>query len=191
MKPKNVISIVLLLFVAASVVYLIVGESRSRSEPSQPNATASVAPATPEPAEAGAPKAPEESADAPEESAKAPEESVKPQHKLIAYYFHRTQRCPTCLKMEAYARDVLTEGLYDAFESGELEWRAVNVEEPQNEHFVMEYELSASALVMVSFENGEQKQWKDLERVWDLVSDEWAFKEYVRNEATAYLESGS
>ena len=177
MKPKNIVSILLLLFVAASVVYLIVGETRSRSEPSQPNPTATVVQAIPEFAEAETPK--------------APEEPAEPQRKLIAYYFHRTQRCPTCLKMEAYAKDVLTEGLYDAFESGELEWRAVNIEEPRNEHFVMEYELSASAVVMVSLEDGEQKQWKSLDRIWDLVSDEWAFKEYVRNEAMAYLESGS
>jgi hypothetical protein len=191
MKPKNIVSIVLLLFVAASVVYLIVGESRSRSEPSQPNPTASVVQATPEPAEAETPRAPDGSGNAPEESAKAPEEPAEPQRKLIAYYFHRTQRCRTCLKMEAYAKDALTEGLYDALESGELEWRTVDIAEPQNEHFVEEYELSASALVMVSLENGEQKQWKNLDRIWGLVGDEWAFKEYVRNEALAYLESGS
>ena len=93
--------------------------------------------------------------------------------------------------MEAYAEDALREGLPDAFESGELEWQAVNVEDPQHEHFVEEYELTASALVMVLLENGKQKQWKDLGRVWELVGDEWEFKEYVLDEAMAYRESGS
>ena len=93
--------------------------------------------------------------------------------------------------MEAYAEAGLRDGFPDAFESGELEWRAVNVEEPENEHFVEEYGLTASALVMVLLENDEQKQWKDLGRVWELVGDEWEFKEYVRDEAMAYLESGS
>ncbi len=44
---------------------------------------------------------------------------------------------------------------------------------------------------MVFLENGEQKQWKDLGRVWELVGGEWEFKEYVRDEAMAYLQSGS
>ena len=44
---------------------------------------------------------------------------------------------------------------------------------------------------MVLLENGEQKQSKNLERVWELVRDEWGFKDYVRDEALAYLEDGS
>ena len=177
MKAKNIVSIVLLLFVAASVVYLVASESSSQTnsdEGGAKNVAAQPAPAKPE---VGPPE--------------AAEETQEPKHKLIAYYFHRTQRCRTCLAMEAYAEAGLRDGLSDAFESGELEWRAVNVEEPENEHFVEEYGLTASALVMVLLENGEQKQSKNLERVWELVRDEWGFKDYVRSEALAYLENGS
>ena len=111
--------------------------------------------------------------------------------KLVAYYFHRTQRCQTCLAMEAYAAEALREGFSEAFESGELEWQAVNVEESQSEHFVEEYGLTASALVMVLFEDGEQKHWKNLERVWELVGDELQYKAYVEAEALAMLERAS
>ena len=191
MKAKDIVSMVLLLFVAVSVVYLIMDESRSRIEPNNTGPTKSVVHQEWKPVDVEQGRAPEDPSQAPEESANAPGEAAGPQHKLIAYYFHRTQRCGTCLNMEAYAEEALREGLADAFESGEVEWRAVNVEEPENEHFVGEYELTSSALVMVLLENGEQKQSKNLERVWELVGDEQGFKDYVRNEALAYMENGS
>ena len=190
MKAKNIVSVVLLLFVAASVVYLIVGESRLRSEPNEAGSTGTVVQAEPKQVEAGQDKAPEDSSNTPEESANAPQGPAEPQHKLVVYYFHRTQRCHTCSVMEAYAEEALRDEFPDAFESGELEWRVLNVEEPQYEHFVEEYGLTASALVMVLLENGEQRQSKNLQLVWELVGDEWEFKDYVRNEALAYLEDG-
>jgi len=192
MKVKNVVSVVLLLFVAASVVYLVAGESLSRSDQEQAGSPGTVAEPTPTETAAGqAARTTEEPVESTGEPVEVAEMPTALQHKLVAYYFHRTQRCRTCLTMEAYAEDALRKGLPEAFESGELEWQAVNVEEPQHEHFVEEYGLTASALVMVLLENGEQKQWKDLGRVWELVGDEWEFKNYVRDEAMAYLESGS
>lgn len=197
MKVKNAVSIALLLFVAASVVYLVAGESLSRNGPEQAGAPGTVAEPTltrvaTEPI--AAPQEPAATAeeavkiiDEPAESAETPRE---PQHKLTAYYFHRTQRCPTCLNMEAYAEAALREGLADAFASGELEWLAINVEQPQHEHFIEEYGLTASALVMALSRAGAQTQWKSLERVWELVADESEFKEYVRDEALAYLGEG-
>jgi len=177
MKPKSIASTVLLVFVVTSVAYLVVNESRSR-----PGAKEGVQ-------KDGPPQMPAAGAHA--ESVSVEGNGKEAGHKLIAYYFHRTQRCRTCLAMEAYAEAGLRDGLPDAFESGELEWRAVNVEEPENEHFVEEYGLTASALVMVLLENGEQKQSKNLQRVWELVRDEWGFKDYVRDEALTYLEDGS
>ncbi len=192
MKVKNVVSVVLLLFVAASVVYLVAGGSLSRSDQEQAGSPDTVAEPTLTQATVGpASRTAQEQVESTDEPVQVVEKPTEPQHKLVAYYFHRTQRCRTCLTMEAYAENSLKDGLADAFDSGELEWQAVNVEAPQHEHFVEEYGLTASALVMVLLENGEQKQWKDLGRVWELVGDEWEFKEYVRDEAMTYLESGS
>ncbi|MGB2984764.1 MAG: nitrophenyl compound nitroreductase subunit ArsF family protein [Phycisphaerae bacterium] len=196
---KNVITAVLLLFVVASFVYLVAGErGRDPATPTVPSSHPTVK------EEEGVPDQPSElvATRATEQHAahtvmtampadRAANKPGAPDREIIAYYFHRTQRCRTCLNMEAYAEEALRDGLPDAFESGELEWRAVNVEEPENEHFVEEYRLIASALVMVLLENGEQKQSKNLERVWELVRDERGFKDYVRDEAFAYLEDGS
>ena len=118
---KKVVSAVLLLFVAASVAYLIVGESRSRSEPSQDGSPAGAAKPLPGKAES--------------QPSGSSAEPVEHKRTLVAYYFHRIQRCRKCLTMEAYAEEALQEGLPAAVESGEVTWLAVNVEEPENEHY--------------------------------------------------------
>jgi len=195
---KGTVTVILLVFVAASVVYMAVGQ---RGEGNAAPTTAEVTQTSAsEPAQNSAEDDAQiqevaehdegdvAAANAPAEDAVKPQEPTKAPRTVVAYYFHRTQRCKTCLTMEAYAEDALREGLPAAVESGELEWHAVNVEEPQHEHFVKEYDLYASALVVVEMEGNEVKRSKNLEQIWDLVGDETKFKTYVRDEALAYLE---
>ena len=176
MKPKTIITVVLLGFVGVSVAHLIIQEFTA--EPAVGSESAQIGTARSESVTGGD-----------EEQALA-EPDEQPGHQLIAYYFHRTQRCETCLTIEAYAEEALAEAFPQALRSGELEWRAVNVEEPANEHFVEDYQLTASALVLVDTQDGEQKEWRDLDRVWELVGDELEFKAYVEAEALAFLEEG-
>ncbi|UCE61623.1 MAG: hypothetical protein JSU63_07715 [Phycisphaerales bacterium] len=188
MKIKNVVSIVLLLFVVVSVVYLVAGESRSQSEPNQGASPAAVKEPEVQTPQAGASPVTPQAANHAEEDAGASMDPAEPQHKLIAYYFHRTQRCRTCLKIEAYAEEALKDTFPEALQSGELEWHVVNVEEPQNEHFVQDYELASSSLVLVDTSDGAQLEWRNLDSVWELVGDELEFKAYVAGEAMAFLE---
>jgi|GEM_PF-603039 len=118
--------------------------------------------------------------------AKAPS---KLSHKVIAYYFHGKFRCPSCKKIEAYAREAIEGqgGFADLIKSGDLEWRVVNVEEPGNEHFIKDFQLYTKSLIIVDIRDGEQKQWKNLAKVWELLYDKEAFVNYVRDEIKAYL----
>ncbi|MDD5430443.1 MAG: hypothetical protein PHE97_06995, partial [Candidatus Omnitrophica bacterium] len=51
-----------------------------------------------------------------------------PQVKVIAYYFHGSFRCVTCINMEKYSREAIEANFKDALDSGKLEFKAVNVE---------------------------------------------------------------
>ena len=64
----------------------------------------------------------------------------------------------------------------------------MNVDEPQNEHFVQDYQLSSSSVVVARFTNGEQTDWKNLQLVWELVPDHDAFMVYVQEETKPFLE---
>ena len=170
MKIKALITGILLLFVGISVIYLIIGES-------QPNQIANKSPAVPESAVA-------------QDSVtvdSGPVKSEELNHRVIAYYFHGTQRCMTCRTIESYAEETLKTEFSGELEAGKLEWRAVNVDTPENEHFIQDYELTTRSVVLVEMLDGQQKQWKNLSRVWELVRDKPAFAAYIQEETTGFL----
>ena len=161
MKPRTIATIVLLAFVAASVAYLIAEESRDK-------------PADTPPLKAKQPSAP----------------PGKPAaEKVVAFYFHGNMRCQTCRKIEAWSREAIETTFAGDLESRRLEWRVVNVDEPANEHFVKDYELTTRSVVVAQFAGAKQKAWKTLGRVWNLTGDEGAFKKYVADETAAYLKA--
>lgn len=173
---KGVVTIILGLFVAASVAYLIVSETRSKTATADPAVKAANQP-TPLTGESPL------TTDVPAGEKQAPV--------LEAYYFHGTSRCTTCLKMEQYAREAIEEKYPSELENGRVRWQAVNYDEPANEHFVKDYGLVASNLVIVSNQSAARSAWRRLDRIWDLVGDEHAFKNYVTDEVKSMLRSGS
>ncbi len=179
MNAKTVGTVVLLAFVAVSVGYLIVSELKAPSAADPATETPAAQTVAGQPAEDVRPA-----------EASSEELAAAPGHKIVAYYFHNTQRCTTCLKIERLAEEALREQFAPAFEKGELEWRTVNMEEPPNEHYVLDYQLVASSLVLVDLHDGEQRDWTNMDKVWQFVhDDEAAFKQYVAEQAREYLES--
>jgi hypothetical protein len=150
MTSKNVVTIALLLFVAASIVVLAVKSLRENPRTADPEPTL---------------------ADG-----------------VIAYYFHGKIRCPTCRRIETYAHEAVRAGFAKQLAGGRLRWQVVDYELPENRHFATDYELAAPTVVLVETSGGGRKQWKNLDRVWELVGDKEAFVEYVRRETRAWLE---
>jgi len=105
----------------------------------------------------------------------------------VVYYFHGTARCPTCRKFESFSSEALREAFAEALKDGRLEWRVVNIEEPDNEHFVSDYQLYSKSIVIVKIQDGKQIAWKNLKRIWELVRDKEAFMQYVKDEVSSYL----
>jgi hypothetical protein len=108
--------------------------------------------------------------------------------KVIAYYFHWTTRCQSCLDIERHSRNVMRERFVDELEAGRLEWHAYNMEQPEYEHFQAEFELSTPSLVLVRVEDGAIAQWKVLGDVWKLIETPWVLEDYVEAETRAYLD---
>ncbi|MEJ2720780.1 MAG: nitrophenyl compound nitroreductase subunit ArsF family protein [bacterium] len=160
MKAKTVVTSVLLAFVAISIVFLVVKETRS------PRAPAVVA----EPAGGSGSTA-----------------TKIPDSKLIVYYFHGTKRCNTCRTIEAYTEEAVRSGFPTQLETGRIVWRPVNVDEPENEHFVEDYGLTTRTVVLVDVEQGHEEKWTKLDRVWDLVGDKDAFIDYITKNTGEYL----
>ena len=171
MKPKKVIRAILLLFVIASIAYLVIKETgpqkNAAREISEASMSGTVSPAS------GNTKV---------------NNGKELEHKVIVYYFHGNVRCPTCLKFEAYAHEALQAAFPEELKSGSLEWRLVNVDESFNEHFVLDYMITTRSLVIADVRDGKQVQWKNLPKIWELVGNKPEFFKYVMEETRAYLE---
>lgn len=105
----------------------------------------------------------------------------------VAYYFHRTARCVTCLKIEQSAHDVILRDFAEQLKAGKLLFLPTNVESHGNEHFVNDYELVSQALVLVRYDGAKPAQARNLDRIWDLIGDSDQFDQYVHHEVASFL----
>jgi hypothetical protein len=164
MRAKTIVTAVLLLFVAVSVVYLITKE------------TTGTKPAT----------VLGEHSDA-QASNKLSSGTTDGEDKVIVYYFHGDKRCQTCKTIEAYAEEAVRNAFADELASGELEWHAVNVDESENNHFIDDYQLATRSVVLVKVTDGVEKRWENLEKVWQLVGTKPAFLDYIIKNTNEFL----
>ena len=111
-----------------------------------------------------------------------------PTAKVIAYYFHASFRCPTCQKLEKYSKEAIETNFRDALASGKLEFKAVNVEDKGNEHFVNDYQLYTKSLVVSLIENGRETKSKNLTKIWDYAGDKQKFFDYVTSEINSFMK---
>ena len=108
----------------------------------------------------------------------------------IVYYFMTTQRCPSCHKIETFTKETVQTKYADALKKGRMTWKMVNVDLPENAHFIKDYELYTKSVVLVKMRNGKQVEWKNLDQVWQLLTNKSAFQTYIDKEVKAFTEKG-
>ncbi|MBE0425964.1 MAG: hypothetical protein IBX72_04855 [Nitrospirae bacterium] len=108
--------------------------------------------------------------------------------KVIAYYFHGTFRCSACRTIERYSQEAIEQYFRNELQNGTLEFRHVNVEEPDNRHFIQDYQLFTRSLVLSMETDGKEIQWKNLKAVWTHVRDRERFFQYVKDEVEGFLK---
>lgn len=160
-----------------SVEPLPAGAGRAAAERTSPVALAGREPdPIPEPAPAGTPVLEAEPAAQPQS------------RKVVATYFHGKVRCATCRKVEAYAREAVEQGFGPEIAAGSVEFRAIDVEEPQNRHFIRDYQLMTRSVVVTEEVGGAVTRWIRLDQVWALVGDRTSYLHYVQDAVHGYLE---
>ena len=190
MSIKKMISISLLSFVLFSIAFLVyketahkgkerntVNEARTftvteaqKSEPIRENISKEITP-KPQKAAQSVPPAPEAK-----------------NAKIIAYYFHGTYRCHTCLNIEKYSYEAIEKYFSKELQNKTLEFKPVNVEEPENRHYVQDYQLFTKSLVIAIHKDKKQVKWKNLADVWTYVNDKEKFYQYVKDEIEKLLK---
>jgi len=110
------------------------------------------------------------------------------QPRFIAYYFYTNKRCDSCYRIEKWTESTVKDHFQQAIENGTLRWQTVNVDKPENKHFVKEFNLYTKSVVIVEQKDGETLRWKNLEKVWQLLRDQEKFADYVSDEIQSFME---
>lgn len=158
MNSKTLIRALLLLFVAASVMTILVKEVR------------------------------------PEQRGQGPilaNTAVTAQQKgqIMVYYFHGTSRCKTCRSIEALTIEALESEFPKQIEQGQLIIQSVNLDQPENQHFVQDFELSVRSVVLERIADGQHKEWKSLNSVWDRIHGEQQdFMKFIQDQTHQFLD---
>ncbi len=111
-----------------------------------------------------------------------------PADRVVAIYFHRTQRCPTCKKMGSYSEEAVTQGFAKEIKAGKVEFHYIDFQDPKNAAFAKGYSVSGPALIVAKVVSNKVKEFKDLKDIWANVREKPAFLKYVRDNVTAYLK---
>ena len=120
-------------------------------------------------------------------SAPAPAVTNAPSQPVIAYYFHGTVRCETCLKIEQQAREVIERQFKPELDAQRLVFKSVNYDLPENAHFLLDYKLPCPSLVLVRQKDGNADQRTLLGDTWQLVEDPVKFNSYIETEVRKFL----
>jgi len=106
---------------------------------------------------------------------------------VIAYYFHGDYRCYNCMTIEQYSKEAIEKYFPAQLKNGKLTFEVINIDQPENTHFVKDYQLYTRTLIIAEFKNGKQVRWTSLTKVWDYIKDRDAFHKYVKMEIDTYL----
>ncbi len=106
---------------------------------------------------------------------------------IIVYYFHGTYRCPSCLQIEDWSFDAIQERFAPALEQGTIAWKTINIDKPENRDLAEAYQVSNQALIIAEMTGKKQKRYKNLEKVWEYLSDQKTFYDYVTQEIDKFL----
>lgn len=105
-----------------------------------------------------------------------------------ALYFHGANRCYTCNLMEGYIRDVIAADYALQEREGKLRFQSLDVQDPQNQHYVQQYQLTSISLFFSLKDQGKELKFENIDRIWQLAGSEAEFKNYIRSELKKYLE---
>ena len=111
-----------------------------------------------------------------------------PADRVAVMYFHRTQRCPTCLKMGSYSEEAVKSGCVQQITDGKVAFHYVDFQDKKNAALAKGYRISGPALIVAKIAEGKVAKYKNLEEIWAKVGKKPAFLKYVQDEVNAHRQ---
>jgi hypothetical protein len=114
--------------------------------------------------------------------------AVAPSHQVIACYFHRTARCPTCCRISDYIEEAIGTGFKAEVKAGSVKVLMMDFQNAKNQKYAEAYRIAGPTLVLMDVHDGKVTSWKPAPKVWSLVGKKGDFLSYVQSEVRSYLD---
>lgn len=108
--------------------------------------------------------------------------------RVVVMYFHRTQRCPTCMKMGNYSEEATKTGFAKQLKEGTVQFYLIDFQDKKNAALAKGYGITGPTLIVAKIVNNKVAHFTNLQEIWMKVRDEAGFLKYVQAQVTAYLQ---
>jgi hypothetical protein len=124
-------------------------------------------------------------------SAKAATPAPRPADRVVVIYFHRTQRCPTCLRMGSYSEEAVVKGFAKQIKDGTVEFHYVDFQDEKNASLTKGYKVGGPTLIVVKVVKNKAVEVENLKEIWTKNRDKDAFLKYVQENVATFQKPES
>jgi hypothetical protein len=110
-------------------------------------------------------------------------------NQVVMTYFISGVRCESCKKIEDLSRETAEKSFSAEVATQKLVFRVIDTGEPANRHYVDDYKLTSKTVVISHRVDGKETEWKDMDKVWDLLDQPDAFRSYLASVIQDYFGS--
>ncbi len=121
-----------------------------------------------------------------ESTKQAQKETVQ---QVKVYYFHTSYRCNTCTRIEQLTKEAILDTFSTEIKEKRLALEVYDIEVKENEPYIKKYKLITKSVIVSRLIDGQEKKWKNLDKIWTLHGNPEKFKQYIVNEIKQFIES--
>jgi len=111
-----------------------------------------------------------------------------PVDRVVVMYFHRTQRCPTCLKMGSYTEEAVKTGFAKQLKERTVGFYYIDFQDKKNASLAKAYRVGGPALIVAKVVNKKVAKVNNLKDIWTKVREKKAFLKYVQDNVATYCK---
>ena len=97
-------------------------------------------------------------------------------------------RCNECINIEDFTKEIVEKEFSKEKKSVKMIFRPLNIEDSVNDHYIDDFKLDVSTVILSKVINNKQVGWKNLEHVWKYADDKPLFFKYVKNGIKDFLK---
>jgi hypothetical protein len=117
--------------------------------------------------------------------------SSGPADRVDVVYFHRTQRCYTCLYAEEHTRYTVETYFADELASGRVTLQSINVQDEENADIAEKYNNASYLTLCINTVKDGTDHIEEVTDIWLVIGDDEAFVEIVKNKIEKSLNRGA